>query len=221
MQLRMLLILLALLLATVETEAQNRYPDSTSVSAALRYQHENYPASRLTDVYKNFFQDYFGPGHILTDLSKSKAYLDYELAHTTAFEGPLYEPTGAEGNFYRVNLSVIHDGTVPYGTYFDAFVRSISGIQPPEAQQWIDLWNFIDGIIRKDGYTYDDEKADRRHINEKLSLHDFVIHHSQAYNDHYHFRYRIIARDIFVNEILPLLPDTAFTNMFTPPPSGA
>lgn len=205
MQLKAFFLFPALLFAAFETEAQTVLPDSASVSAALRYQRENYPAAQLTDVYKNFFQDYFGPGHILSDLSKSKAYLDFELADTTAFEGPLYEPTGAEGNFYRVNLSVIHDGKVPYDTYFDAFVRSVNGIQPPEPQQWIDTWSFIDGIIRSNGYTYNDEKSDRELINEKLSSQDFVIHHSQAYDDTYHFRYRIIARDIFINEILPLI----------------
>lgn len=205
MRLRALFPLLASLCVALAAEAQAALPDSAAVLAALRYQRENYPASRLTDVYKNFFQDYFGPGHVLSDISGAKAYFDYELADTTAFEGPLYEPTGARGNFYRVNLSVIHDGRVSYDTYFDAFVRSMNGIRPPEPRCWIETWNFIDGIIRSDGYVYEDEEADRQRIDEKLLSHDFVVHHSPAYNANYRFRYRIIARDIFLNEILPLI----------------
>lgn len=205
MQLKVLSLLPVLLMAVSGVRAQTAFPDSAAVSQALRYQRQLYPAARLADVYKNFFQDYFGPGHLLSDLSKSKAYLDYELADTTAFEGPLYEATGAEGNFYRVNLSLVHDGKVPYNTYFDAFVRSIGSIRPPQPQHWIDIWNFIDKIIRSEGYAYEAEEADRQLIKEKLSSHDFVMHHSQAYNNQYHFRYRIIARDIFIKEIMPLI----------------
>lgn len=205
MRLKALFLLPALFFAMLAARSQTAFPDSTAVLEALRYQQQHYPASRLVDVYKNFFQDYFGPGHLLSDLSKSKAYLDYELADTTAFEGPLYEPTGAEGNFYRINLSVIHDGKVPYDIYFNAFVRSIGGIHPPSAQCWIDTWSFIDGIVRSEGYTYEDEEGDRRLIKEKLSSHDFVMHHSRAYNDNYRFRYRIIAQDIFMKEIMPLI----------------
>lgn len=205
MRLKMLFLLAVLLFTVPGVRAQTAFPDSAAVSEALRYQRQHYPASCLADVYKNFFQDYFGPGHLLSDLPKSKAYLDYELADTTTFEGPLYEPTGAEGNFYRVNLSIVHDGKVSYDTYFDAFVRSIGGIRPPQPQGWIDTWNFIDGIIRSEGYVYEGEQADRRLIQEKLSSHDFVMHHSRMYNDNYRFRYRIIARDIFMKEILPLI----------------
>lgn len=61
------------------------------------------------------------------------------------------------------------------------------------------------GLIRSDGYVYEDEEADRQRIDEKLSSHDFVMHHSPAYNARYRFRYRIIARDLFLNELLPLI----------------
>ncbi len=38
-----------------------------SIAEALDYQLEHYPASHYRDVYKNFMQDFFGPGHILCD----------------------------------------------------------------------------------------------------------------------------------------------------------
>jgi hypothetical protein len=91
---------------------------------------ELYPESTLRDLYKNFFQDRFGPGHIIADNSAADRYLRYELNTAEGFEGLDYEPTGYEGRFYRVNLGVIADGRVPYEKYFDAFVRSVNNIKP-------------------------------------------------------------------------------------------
>ena len=36
------------------------------VVTCVRWQMDNYPESRLIDLYKNFFQDKFGPGHMIT-----------------------------------------------------------------------------------------------------------------------------------------------------------
>lgn len=58
-----------------------------SISEALDYQLANYPASQYRDVYKNFMQDFFGPGHILADTAASGKYLRHELAE----DGPLSE----------------------------------------------------------------------------------------------------------------------------------
>lgn len=55
MRLRTLFPLLASLCVALAAGAQTTLPDSAAVLAALRYQRENYPASRLRDVYKNFF----------------------------------------------------------------------------------------------------------------------------------------------------------------------
>lgn len=167
------------------------------IEEALRYQKSTYPAAQLRDVYKLFMQDYFGPGHILADTSKAKAYLDSELVDTTSMDGPLYEPTGAEGNFYRVNLSVIHDGKVDYDTFFGAFVRSVQAITPPTLQAWTATWAKVEEAIECLGYHYDNEVEDRQLIRQMLDKGNFVMHHSDAYNRAYHFKYRIISREEF------------------------
>jgi hypothetical protein len=38
-----------------------------------------YPEARLRDIYKNFFQDAFGPGHLIPDTTHAGNYLNYEL----------------------------------------------------------------------------------------------------------------------------------------------
>jgi hypothetical protein len=83
---------------------------SERIRTAVENHLEAYPKSTLQDLYKHFFQDYFGPGHIVSDTSSAGAYLDRELALFEQAPGAYYEPTGYNGNFYRVNLSVIKRG---------------------------------------------------------------------------------------------------------------
>ncbi len=177
-----------------------------SIAAALDYQIARYPASQYRDVYKNFMQDFFGPGHILADTAASGRYLRHELAETGPFEGPLYEKTGYKGNFYRVNLSLIRDGVVPYDVFFGAFVESVQGIVPPAAEEWMKTWGEIDSVIASKGLHFPDEEKDREELSALFERGDYVVHHSQRYNDSVHFHYRIISRDNFENILLPLLP---------------
>ena len=107
-----LFLLLCLSLSAAEK------PDfETAVRAAVSRQMQTYPKSTLKDLYKNFFQDKFGPGHIIGDTAAAGIYLRRELASYTECSGDIAEPTGWEGNFLRVNLSVIKTGQIPYATF--------------------------------------------------------------------------------------------------------
>ncbi len=187
-----------------KSDNENVQRDS-AITEAITVLLERYPASRYDDVYKNFMQDYFGPGHILGDTARAGAYLRKELASATRFDGALYEPTGYEGNFYRVNLSLIRDSIIDYPVYFDAFVRSVSAIEPPSLPEWRQKWAVIDSVLLTTGYTYDSLEVDRRRILLQLEAGDPVVHHSRIFNDTYSVHYRIISRDVFEREILPII----------------
>lgn len=180
-------------------------PTHEKIRQSVERQLELYPESTLRDLYKNFFQDRFGPGHIIADNSAADRYLRYELNTAEEFEGLDYEPTGYEGRFYRVNLCVIADGRVPYDKYFDAFIRSVNGITPISIEEWSKEWHEIDSVIMTMGLQLEDLSADRAEIKALIKGGDYVMHHSQRFNDHYQPHYRIIERTIFENEILPLL----------------
>ena len=180
-------------------------PTHEKIRQSVERQLELYPESTLRDLYKNFFQDRFGPGHIIADNTAADRYLRYELNTAEGFEGLDYEPTGYEGRFYRVNLGVIADGRVPYDKYFDAFVRSVNGITPISIDEWSKEWHEIDSVIVSMGLQLEDFSADRAEIKALIEGGDYVMHHSQRFNDHYQPHYRIIERTIFENEILPLL----------------
>ena len=180
-------------------------PTHEKIRQSVKRQLELYPESTLRDLYKNFFQDRFGPGHIIADNSAADRYLRYELNSAEGFEGLDYEPTGYEGHFYRVNLGVIADGRVPYDKYFDAFIRSVNGITPISIEEWSKEWHEIDSVIMTMGLDLENMAHDRAEIKALIDGGDYVMHHSQRFNDHYQPHYRIIERTIFENEILPLL----------------
>ena len=176
-----------------------------SIRTALLYQKEHYPASQYRDVYKNFMQDFFGPGHIINDKRAACDNLLKEMNTVEYYDGVDFEPTGFQGNFYRVNLRLIKDGVVPYQTFLDTFVESVKGINPPENQFWINTWNEIDNIIKEIGWTFENEEQDRKSLKEGFDKGNFVVHHSLAYNESVNFHYRIISKENFEKVILPLI----------------
>ena len=176
-----------------------------SIRGALEYQRNNYPSSQYRDVYKNFMQDFFGPGHILNDTTASGKYLLYELSTTENFDGPDYEPTGFQGNFYRVNLRLIKDGIIPYDKFFEIFVESVQGIEPPSGEEWMTIWDEIDNEISVMGWKFQNEEKDRSDLSQQFQEGNYIVHHSDGYNQTVNFHYRIISRDNFLKYILPLL----------------
>lgn len=203
-----LIFLFILVLFTYESKAQTNITRNDSIRKALIYQKTNYPASQYRDVYKNFMQDFYGPGHMIPYKEAACNNLQKEMAVTEFYDGPDYEPTGFQGNFYRVNLRLISDGTIPYITFLDAFVESVQQILPPEPSTWLATWNEIDDEIKNLGWTFDNEEKDRKDLMQQFSEGNFVVHHSDAYNESVNFHYRIISKEKFQDKILPLISNT-------------
>ena len=67
-------LLVVVLFIPLMVSAQTR---ADSIRGSIKYQLQHYPASQYRDIYKNFMQDYFGPGHILNDTSAAGKYLRY------------------------------------------------------------------------------------------------------------------------------------------------
>lgn len=177
-----------------------------AVNRALTYQMQEYPESTLKDIYKNFFQDKYGPGHLLNDTAAAGNYLRQELDSYTKITGPYFEPTGWEGNFYRVNLSVIKHGLVSYEDFFSAFVRSVQGITPMPVPEWKKEWECILEIVKKEYPDIPELEYDSKFISVLLDSSGYVVHHSENFENRYAPHYRIIEKSIFETEILPRLP---------------
>ena len=170
--------------------------DSAAVKAAVSTQLETYPESRLQDLYKSFFQDRFGPGHIIRDRQSALEYILSEIAEADTLAGARTEPCGWQGNYTRVNLSVITDGLMSAEELTDALMASAKEVKPEDIEHWKDEWAEIVAIIEKDHPDIPDLAEDKSKIEELLSSGQYAYHHSAAYEAAYHPHYRIIASSV-------------------------
>ena len=170
--------------------------NSEAVRAAVSAQMESYPQSRLQDLYKSFFQDRFGPGHIISDRQSALDYILSELVSADTLMGPATDPCGWQGNYVRVNLSVVADGQMTAEELTDALIASAKEVTPGDIERWKKEWAEIEAIIEKTYPDIPDPKEDKERIAELLASGQYAYHHSAAYNAAYHPHYRIIAKDL-------------------------
>ena len=204
-----IIVILAIpLFCLFSCKSQNISADFESrVVNAVKVQMELYPESRLQDIYKNFYQDMFGPGHMIPDTTAAGNYLRRELASYSECTGPDIDPTGWEANFYRVNLSLLKENIIPYQIFFDAFTESVNGIEPPSPDEWREMWSDILVVIENMKLDLPDYQRDIAELNKLLAENNFTVHHSEAFNLHYQPHYRIIERDIFESRLRHYLKD--------------
>ena len=156
-----------------------------------------FPESRLQDLYKNFFQDRFGPEHLISNTSVAENYLTHELSSYTKPYYPLMEEIGWEGNFYRISLDFIKMDAIPYQTFLDAFIESANSTHRTTIEEWEKEWNQILSIIEQIKLDLPDYESDKTNIRILLDSGNYAMHHSKVFEKLYHPHYRIIRRDIF------------------------
>ena len=172
-----------------------------TLQASIERKMDIYPDARLQDIYKSFYQDHFGPGHLITDTATVRHYLYSELSENDVSYPVYYEPTGCEGRFVRVFLSTIADSLITAEELLDAFIRSANEFQEPQTE-WITEWSEIVRTIRDQKIKVIDFEVDEPELTE-AARNNQAMHHSRAYNAAYHPHYRIVRRDLFEKEILP------------------
>ena len=123
-----------------------------------------------------------------------------------------------DGGTCTLTLSpaVFHDAAKA-NTAYRRFAQKIrkEGMEPPNVVfrtmlsrasrngEWAGIKRVIDGMsLNLPNYT---EEAAA--IEEMLSTGHYAVHHSERYNNHYAPHYRIMAKDIFKAEILPLIKE--------------
>lgn len=178
------------------------------VTEAIDRQIAHFPHSTLQDIYKSFYQDRFGPGHMIKDTASFRAYTLSELAFAATDEvpNPYYEPVGAQGRFVRVYLRCVNEGLISGQLLMDAFLRSTQVSQPTSS--WLKEWELIVARMEESGLVLPHWEEDKPAFFEAARI-NAAVHHSEAYRDAYHPHYRIIERGIFEEEIKPFLPCAA------------
>lgn len=177
--------------------------DTIAMRSAIERQLTTYPESTLQDIYKSFYQEHFGPGHIINDTASARHYLMSELSEMGETQSPYFEPTGSQGYYVRVYLSAIADSLITAEQLLDAFVRSANSRQEP-AVSWMDKWEAIVSIIQTNKMEIGNFETDLPLLTE-AARNSQAVHHSSRYNEAYHPHYRIVERGIFEIELKPSL----------------
>ena len=167
-----------------------------------------YPETRLLDVYKSCFQDYMGAEHLVADTASACRYLEQELS-TTSVENLLpwlYEPCGTHGRYVRVSLRAVHEGFISIDELLSAFIGSANSPHRPTVDQWAERWHVIVNEIDGMRLELKQYEQDKQLIDSVLNQGRYALSHSTEYREAYNPHYRIVRRDIFEQEILPLLP---------------
>ena len=167
----------------------------TGVPGALQLQLAIYPESTLRDIYKSFFQDEFGPGHLLEDPEKARLYFEQELKSAESRGRRRAEACGRGRNFCRVPLDLVIDGIIPKEVYFSAFISGAADFRLPEIETWKRKWSIILGILRRQDFYPAGFDGDSAEIARVLNEGRYAMHHSSRYRSAYAPHYRIFSRD--------------------------
>ena len=201
------LLLSIALIMSIAISAQESGEDQLSIEGFVNRQMQNYPKSRLLDIYKSCFQDYMGAEHLVSDRQRVKAYLDEEL-NTTSLDDLMpwyYEPCGIDSSYYRVSIKTIKEGFITEDQLLDAFIRSANSETRPSVESWSNRWHMIIGTIDRMKLDMPNYQEDKQLIDSVLSVGKYAISHSPDYREVYHPHYRIVERSIFEKEIKHLI----------------
>lgn len=168
--------------------------DKREVRQVVKSQMELYPASTLQDIYKSFFQDEYGPGHLIGDVSVAREYFDLELEDMVSTGKRKAEPCGTGKNFYRVPMDLVKEGIIPEDEYFECFMESSKGFQEPDMESWVMKWNEIMKEIEAMDLQIPNLARDKKALTKYLMQGEAAVHHSDSYNSHYSPHYRIFSK---------------------------
>lgn len=158
---------------------------------------KHYPEARLTDLYKNYFQDAFGPGHLIPDTTRAGAYLDREIKEAVWKDTLQWQALGIHNNYYRINLLLIRDNIIPRNILLQGMVESAPLARKPDINCWKAEWAEVLMVIKKNYPTLPYLLEDEKTIEALLNKGEVVMHHSQHYGNTYEPHYRIIHRTVF------------------------
>ncbi|MBR5661874.1 MAG: hypothetical protein IKW99_10025 [Bacteroidales bacterium] len=187
-----------LLLLCLFTAACSSGPeiDKEAVRKAVRTQVASYPESHLADIYKSFFQDRFGPGHIISDRESAREYIVSELENADTLVLPYAEPCGWGHNYIRVSLAAVRDGILTVDALTDALFQSAAPVQEEDLVLWKDEWSEILAVISEEFPELPGLDSEKQRIDSLLSSGQYAFHHSGTYEKLYHPHYRILRKEL-------------------------
>ena len=167
--------------------------DKKAIEASVEEQYAAYPEMHLQDFYKNFFQDRFGPGHLISDKEAALAAINEELAQADTIGCQTTELCGWRHNYVRISLSAVRDSLIMAEQLTDALMASAKPVSNEDIRQWKKEWTLILSIIEQKHPDLPDFDQEKQSIQQALASGQYVFHHSDAFNRAYHPHYRLIS----------------------------
>ena len=187
------LITLALaVLALTACTKQTKVPEE-DVRTLCEYMVTTYPQATLQDLYKTCYQDFFGPGHMVTDSLSALQYIHYEVEELRLampdFGLPKDEPTGFRHRFLRVDLRRVALGEMSEEDLLRRFMEAANTATPVH-DNWADEWSQIESIALQ-------VHPEWRNEDLQTALHEAAqtnraVHQSEAYRNAYQPHYRLV-----------------------------
>ena len=193
---RVLMAMLSSMALLIMVSCSTELTNKDEVKKAVVTQMTDWPQSRLQDLYKSFFQDRFGPGHIIADRQSAKDYIVSEMNEAESFTGPELYPCGWEGNYIRVNLSVVASGMMTVDELTDALMESAKPVTERDIEIWKKEWKEILEVIEATYPSLPDLQEDKEKIHALLAEGEYAYHHSEQFEEAYHPHYRIIEHHV-------------------------
>lgn len=157
-----------------------------------------HPEATLLDLYKNFFQGEFGPGHMITSKDAAANYIQEEIKNSRYYDTVLWQPVGYKELYYRINLSLIRDRKIDIQELLAAFIEKPRKADKMSLSEWKNEWIFILKIIEKMNLKLQDFETDKMKIMKNLENGNIIGHHSETYLKTYHPHYRIVSKENFI-----------------------
>ena len=171
--------------------------ENQNIKNAIERQLAVYPESTLQDIYKNFYHDFFGPEHSITDTARVREYLYKELSENDVASPIHFEPTGSEGRYVRVCLSAVADSVLTAEQLLTAFIQSANSAKG-HPTDWSKEWENIVNVIKYNKIIINGFDDDVERLTE-AARQNKPVHHSTAYKKAYHPHYRVVERKILEN----------------------
>ncbi len=176
--------------------SRNRSFELLNMKELINSEFNLHPKAQLQDYYKLFFQDAFGPEHIIKDKTSAEKYLRTELEGSSIFEEINYQEIGYINEFYRVNINVINKGIISFDDFLDAFIKSADMENKITDAEWLAIWEEIQKQIFLMKIPINDH---RQQIDSLLELikNKQLVSHSNVYRAAYSPHYRILNEKQF------------------------
>lgn len=152
---------------------------------------DRYPEMTPQDAVKLVYQSAFGPGHLLADPERARAFLHRELEETPARAGAVYEPIG--GGYARLHLAAAKAEGMAETEIFAAFFRAANRQTPGKAafEQGLSL---LEGLAAA-GQTPFSAEALADYLARYRAEGCPMVSHSEIYRNAYRPAYRVVLTE--------------------------